>query len=126
MEFNSLKPGCDVIIFNRDKQEIGEGKAVTSRDGDVGVLVKQGVLYDELLKCPEILIQGNLRYTHLHFSEFSGGFLGFNFTDELSERVSELTSGITAVNEFDFKWGICNERFSDYPGFRSALSDLSN
>ncbi len=126
MEFNSLKCGCDVIIFNKDKQEIAKGKAVTAVSGHIGVMVKQGTLYDELLKCPEILIQGTLKYTYLHFDEFSGSFFGFNFCDELSERVSELTTGLTAVNEFDFKFGICNRRFSDYPGFRSALSDLSN
>lgn len=121
MEFNSLKCGSDVIIFNMDKQEIGRGKAVTSCNGDVGVKVTQGILHDELLKCPEILVCGELEYTFLHFGEFSGSFFGFNFSDELSQRVQDLTSGITAVNEFEFSFGICNSRFSDYPGFRSAL-----
>ncbi|WP_396190412.1 hypothetical protein [Flavobacterium sp.] len=122
MEFMSLKCGSDVIVFNKDKQEIARGVAISSCDGDIGVMLKSGKLYDELMKHPELLIQVSLRYTYLHFTEMTGMFIGFNFSDQLSDEVEQLLDGIRAVNVFEFGFGICNKVFADYPGFRATVN----
>ena len=123
MDFNSLKCGNDVIVFNKDKQEIARGKAVTSRDSWVSVQLKSGKLYDELMKHRELLIFGEINYTYLRFSEYSGMFLNFNFTDKLSDEIEALVEDIRAVDEFNFRFGICNQHFADYPGFRSITKE---
>lgn len=116
--FSALKCGSEVTIFNKDKVEIGKGKATSSSQGWVGVQVVSGTLYDEMMKHPELLICETLKYTSLKFNEYFGNFLCINFTDEYSETVTDLFTGISAVDSFNLKFGICNERFKDYPGFR--------
>lgn len=122
MDVMSLKCGNDVIVFDKDKQEIARGRASVGTQYKIGVELKSGKLYDELMKHPELIVAGGLKYSYLHFSEFSGRFIGFNSNDKLSDEVETLVKGIRAVNEFEFVWGICNSWFANYPGFRSAVT----
>lgn len=121
MEHMSLKCGNDVIVFDKDKQEIARGQAAVGTPNCVGVELKSGKLYDELMKRSELLVGGNLKYTYLNFSEFSGRFIGFDFRDKLSDEVEELLDGIRAVNEFEFGYGMVNSWFASYPGFGSSI-----
>ena len=123
MDFNSLKCSSDVIVFDKDKQEIARGKGVSSCDSWVSVQLRSGKLYDELMKHPELLVFGEMKYSYLRFSEYSGMFLNFSFSDKLNDEVEALVEDIRAVDEFNFRMGICNKHFADYPGFRSIMKE---
>jgi hypothetical protein len=126
MEHNSLKCGSDVIVFDKHKNQIAKGRAVVGTEHRVGVQLTSGKLYDELMKQPQMLLGGDLKYTYLFFGEFSGLFINFNFSDDLSDEVEQLVDGIRAANEFEFGWGMVNSVFATYPGFRGSIKTLPN
>jgi hypothetical protein len=124
MYFDSLKCGSDVIVFDKNKQEIARGKAVASYESRISVQLRSGKLHDELMKHPELLIMGNIKYTYLKFSEYTGKFISFNFADKISDEVEALVEDTRAVDEFNFGMGICNQDFADYPGFRETINSI--
>ena len=113
--------GKSVLII-RGTKVIGKGKSQGMKGYEVVSITLEDAMAQALI--PPNMVGETLgyKYTYLHYSPVTGGFLGIYENDPLWQDINKQLDDTTVVDEENFRYGVVPDHFKEVEGYRSAIN----
>lgn len=122
--YKAAKCGSEVLLI-LNNEVIGEGKAVTERDGVIAIEMRddaaQALVADSAMvkMWAEKFPEKKFKYSLFHFSAYTGEYLGENE----DEYTPEALMDVRVVDKSDLRYGMVPSSFKELPGYHAAMKE---